>query len=140
MTGILDQLKNGSKRLGKGAATQLGLGLDEWLQLLTGLKGPLCSNGDIFDNIWPRFFRLLSISVGIAAAVAGLSIVFFGKTIGIPTIPPALTLKIIGFFALGATVYSIYARMFGIRITPRQSFFCFGFVLIPWFPIIAAIP
>jgi len=118
-----------------GNVGQINRALDEWLDSLAGPRNPPFQCGADFKNEWGRLFRLLSISVALTGALLGIDkLVLSGSSLAL-----APAFKIVAGFGLAAVLYSIYGCVFGMRVSPRQAFFCFALILLPWVPVFAAV-
>lgn len=116
----------------------IGSAISDWFNLLNGPPDPPFSKGASFDTEWNHFFTLLSTSAALTAATLGIDS-FFAHSMKLPLVPLPLTLKVITGFTIAAVLYRLYAKLFRISITPKQSFFCFSFCLLPFTPLLAAL-
>jgi len=116
--------------------------LTDWLYFLEGPKDPPFKLDANFDDQSGRFVRMLITACALTAAVLGLSAIKVGDigsdVVGILFSTP-FALKAVTFIALFAVLYWLFARILGIRLGLKQSFYAFGFVVVPWLPIVAAV-
>lgn len=114
------------------AFSQVIAALNVWVTGLSGISDPPFHRDAAFpDSEWTHFFRLLAVSTALAGASA------LAQNIAPTVFQPSMdgrSLAVLTVFACFGVIYNIYSRFFGIRITVRQSIFCFALVGTPWFP------
>jgi hypothetical protein len=111
---------------------QIIAALNAWISGLSGVRDPPFHAGAKFpDSEWTNFFRLLAVSTALAGASA------IARNFAPDVFKPSLDGKsfyVITVFTCFGVIYSILSFFFGIRISVRQSLFCFALVCTPWFP------
>ena len=113
--------------------------LTNWLGALEAPKDPPFKRDSTFEGESGRLVRLLIVSVLLTAAVEGVDVGINWEQLkkGLEISP--LVLKPVAVLGLTAVLYGFFARLFFIKISLTQVFFCFSFVVLPWAPIIAAL-
>ena len=128
---------------GKPAATAgfdtWKVALSEWISALGSAQNPPFYKGATFpDEEWPRLLRVFTVSTALAAVitVTGNSVPDLAGKSGTAA-PTHAFLSFITLFACYGAIYSVYSWIFGVRVTARQTLFCFALVLTPWLPLCA---
>ena len=82
--------------------------------------------------------RVFTVSTALAAVITVTSDTLPGLAAKSGTVAPTHEfLSAITLFACYGAVYSVYSPIFGVRVTARQTLFCFALVLVPWLPVFA---
>lgn len=115
------------------------IALSEWISALGSAQNPPFYKGATFpDEEWARLLRVFTVSTALAAVitVTGDSVPDLAAKSGVAA-PTHAFLSAITLFTCYGAVYSVYSRIFGVRVTARQTLFCFALVLTPWLPVFA---
>jgi hypothetical protein len=119
--------------------------LDEWLTALGGPQTPPFKHGTLFKGEMTRFFRFLTTSVVLTAAVLGgqywAAVLRKEYLVVAKGLSSSLRQNLLWIAALAciAAFYKLYAWLFRIKINVRQAFFAFSLTALPWMPIIAVV-
>lgn len=114
--------------------SQIFMALNDWLAGLGGPQAPTFVHAAAFpDEEWARFFRMFTVSTVLIGAITAA--VKFAPQLFQQVGPDNRSLGVLTVFVCCAVFYSLYARIFGITISIRQSLFCFALTLTPWYPL-----
>jgi len=130
---------NTGKAAGAAGFDSWKVALSEWIAALGSAQNPPFYKGATFpDAEWSRLLRVFTVSAALVAVitVTGDSVPDLAAKSG-TAIPTHAFLSAVTLFACYGAVYSVYSWIFGVRVTARQTLFCFALVLTPWLPIFA---
>jgi len=112
----------------------------DWLSLFDGPKHKVFSD-IVKKEDWTRLFRLLMLVLVLSGAALGAKITIEAIQHALPASvlqsPLAINFLIVG--AMLSVAYSSVARVFGIKLSLKSSFFIILSLLLPWVPIATCI-
>jgi len=136
--------KNGGKNEADKPSV-ISKSFDEWLDSLSSSGTDVFRPQTTFQNDEiSRLLRVLSFSAALTAATVAIGSLKATTASSLLSDANSLLsnstcLKIAVEFVYVGLFYRVYSRLFKIRLSLRQSFFCFALVLIPWIPVISAL-
>ena len=108
----------------------------DWLSLFDGPKNKPFSE-IVQKEDWKRLLRLLMLVLILSGAVLGAKLTIqaiqHAAVASVLESPLAITFLIVG--AMLSVAYSSIARLFGIKLSLKKSFFIILSLLLPWVPI-----